>query len=173
MKGTLENLGWHFAKLSLLAFGGVNVVIPEIQRAAVGEGWMSAEEFSHLFAIAQAMPGPNVILAPLIGWRVAGVLGALVATVAMLLPSSLIVLALAGVWHRFRATRFVRAARRGLTPITVGLVVASGWLLTNAAAHTNAAYALAAGTVALVLVTRWNPIWFLLGGAALGVAGWI
>ncbi len=173
MKATLTGLALHFLALSLLAFGGVNVVIPEIERECVQQGWMSTEEFSHLFAIAQAMPGPNVILAPLVGWRVAGALGALVATVAMLLPSSVIVLALAGVWHRFRATRFVRAARRGLTPITVGLVVASGWLLMRAAAHSGADYALAAVTVALVLGTKWNPIWLLLGGAALGIAGWV
>jgi chromate transporter len=173
VKTALSSLGLHFASLSLLAFGGVNVVIPEIQRAVVQEGWMSDVEFSHLFAIAQAMPGPNVILAPLVGWRVAGLAGALVATGAMLLPSSLIVLALAGVWHRFRETRFVRAARRGLTPLTVGLVVASGWLLSRAAAHNLADYALGAVTVALVLTTKWNPIWLLLGGAALGVAGWV
>ena len=174
MKGSLSALAVQFAALSLLAFGGVNVVVPGMQHAVVGEGWMSSEEFAHLFAIAQAMPGPNVIVVPLIGWRVAGIPGAVVAATAMLLPSTALLLSVAGMWERFAHTRFVRAARAGLSPLAVGLVLASGWLLANAAAQRSVAALLLTGLATLTAVrTRWHPLLLLLAGALLGLLGWV
>lgn len=173
MNGTLSTLAWRFAGLSLLAFGGINVVVPGMEHAVVGAGWMGSDEFTHLFAIAQAMPGPNVIVVPLIGWRVAGPAGAVVAATAMLLPSSVLLLSVARIWERFAHTAPVRAARQGLAPLAVGLVLASGWLLTHAAARGSAAaYVLTAAATALAVRTRWHPLWLLLVGALLGLSGW-
>src|SRR5439155_1571647 len=76
----LLELGLYFAVLSLLSFGGMSLVLPEMQRYMVDvKGWMSATEFMQLFAVAQAAPGPNVLMSSLVGWKVAGFAGSLVA----------------------------------------------------------------------------------------------
>ena len=174
MKGVLTRLAWSFGTLSLVAFGGINVIVPGMQHAVVDPGWMSEAEFTRLFAIGQAMPGPNLIVVPLLGWRVAGLAGAAVATVAMLGPSTALLLGVSSLWHRHRETRVVRAARRGLAPLAVGLVLASGWILTrDEDQHAWAAYLLTAATAFLAMRTRWNPLWLLLGGALMGWLGWV
>jgi chromate transporter len=89
--GILATLAIQFAVLSLLAVGGANALVPELHRQAIDvHGWMSARQFADMFAIAQVPPGPNVILVTLIGYHVAGLAGALVATAAMCGPSCLV-----------------------------------------------------------------------------------
>ena len=103
MIGTLLALAFIFTELSLMAFGGGYAVLPEIQRRVVDvQHWVTAEEFSALFALAQAAPGPNMMIVPLIGWHVAGLPGLAVASIAKFLPSSLITCLTVSVWDRFR-----------------------------------------------------------------------
>jgi len=172
MSPALGDLARHFALLSLLAFGGANAVVPEMHRTAVDvHGWMSSAEFADLFALAQAAPGPNMMIVTLIGLRAAGVSGALLATAAICLPSCLLTFAVARTMDRFRASPWRAVLQSALTPITVGLVLGTGWVLTRAADHSIAAYVLTGGTVVWLLVLRWSPLWLIAGGAALGVAG--
>jgi chromate transporter len=85
---TLLELGRYFTLPSLLTFGGVSSVIPEMQRYIVDvKGWTAAD-FMHLFAVAQSAPGPNVLFASLIGYRIAGVGGSLVALVGLCVPAA-------------------------------------------------------------------------------------
>jgi chromate transporter len=162
----------HFALLSLLAFGGATAVVPEMHRFAVDRhGWMTGAEFADLFALAQAAPGPNMMVVTLIGLRAAGVAGAVIATLAMCLPSCLLAFAVMRAMDRFRASVWRGVLQAGIAPVTIGLVLGSGWVLTRAADHTPAAYALTAVTVVWVLATRSSPFWLLAAGAALGVAG--
>ncbi len=101
--GVLVGLALVFAQLSLLAFGGTNSVLPEMQRLVVtSHHWLDARDFAAMFALAQAAPGPNMMVVSLIGWRVGGLSGALVATVAVSLPSSALTYLVSGAWHRFR-----------------------------------------------------------------------
>jgi chromate transporter len=168
----LAVLAAHFALLSLVAIGGANVVVPDIHRFVVeGQGWMSGPEFAQLFAIAQAAPGPNVIVVTLIGWQVAGFAGALVATAAMTGPTCLLTYGVSRVWDRFRDKPWRKAVQAGLVPITVGLVLATGYILTRAADHDAAAYALTAATAIILVATRLNPLWLLAAGAVLGLLG--
>ena len=82
----------EFALLSFVAFGGATALLPELYRVVVEQHhWMDATTFAHMYAIAQAAPGPNVLVVTLIGWQVAGLAGALVATLAMCLPMSVVV----------------------------------------------------------------------------------
>ena len=79
---TLFSLAFIFLQLSFLALGGGNAIIPELQRQVVDvHHWMTSREFSELFALAQAAPGPNMMITSLVGWRVAGIAGLLVSTV--------------------------------------------------------------------------------------------
>lgn len=165
-------LASHFALLSLLAVGGINTVIPEMHRLVVeAYGLMTDPEFADLFAIARAAPGPNMLLVTLIGWKVAGLTGALALTGAICGPPSVLTFLVSRLWQRFRAAPWRLAVERGLGPLTVGLVLASGYVLTRAADHNFMAYALTGTTVLVTLGTRLNPLWLLGGGAVLGAIG--
>ena len=169
---TLGALAAQFATLSLVAFGGANAVIPEIHRQSVEvHHWMTDQDFAALFAIAQAAPGPNFLVTTLVGWKAAGLLGALVATAAMCAPSCLVTFWVAKVWDRYRETEWRIAVGAGLAPVTVGFVFSSAYVLVRAA---DADWRLALVTLASAAVaffTRLNPLWCLAAAAALGVAG--
>ncbi len=161
-----------FAELSLLAFGGGNSVLPEMQRRMVEvHGWMTAAQFNALFGLAQAAPGPNMMVATLLGWRVAGFWGAVAATVAMFGPSSIVTGVALRVWERFRHAPWRRAVQAGLVPVTAGLVSAGAALITATAAGTPALAAVVAAVAALSLATRLHPLWLLGAGAVFGLLG--
>ena len=168
----LIELAEQFGALSFLAIGGVNALIPEIHRRVVDvEHWLTDVDFSQAFAISQASPGPNMLIVSVIGWKVYGFLGALVATLAICLPTSAFTYAISHVWYRFRDAPLRAAIQHGLAPVTVGLVLASGYVLARTADETWAAYALTALTALLALSTRMHPLWFLAAAAALGAIG--
>jgi chromate transporter len=170
--GTIVSLAAVFLQLSLLAFGGTNSVLTEMQRQTVQvHQWLNPQEFAALFALAQAAPGPNMMVVSLIGWRVAGLAGALTSTIAVAAPSSVLTLLVSGAWYRFRDKPWRRALQAGLMPVTAGLVMASAALLIRA---TSTGWATAAVTVVsavLFLATRVHPLLVLGAAAALGAVG--
>lgn len=169
---TLASLAAVFGQLSLLAFGGANSILPELQRQIVdNQGWMSAHEFAALFALAQAAPGPNMMVVSLIGWRVAGLSGALVTTVAVAGPSSVLTYLASGYWFRFRNNPWRKAIQAGLLPVTVGLVIASAALLTRSTTLDWRTGLVTAVTAGLIFFTRLHPLLVLAGAAALGAIG--
>ena len=172
MVSLLLELFASFFLLSFVSFGGATAVIPELYRIAVAEhGWMTAQTFTDLFAIAQAAPGPNVLIVTLIGQHVAGWPGALAATLGMCLPMSLLVGLLFKHWDRLQHWRGRAAIQLGVAPMAVGLVLASGVLIVRSAEAGWASLLLVAVIVALNLRTRVHPLWLILLGAILGVTG--
>ena len=168
----LLSLALRFTMLSLLAVGGVTAVLPEVHRVVVDvHHWMSDAEFTDLFAISQASPGPNMLIVALIGWHVAGLPGALTATAAMCAPCCTLSFFVARVWDRFRGAPWRRAVEAGLAPITIGLVLATGWLLARGADTGWVASGITVSTTALVVLTRVNPLWLFVGAGLLGLAG--
>ena len=167
MNGSLlGKLGLTFLQLSLLAVGGANSVIPEVRRAVVTRsGWMSDETFTHLFAIAQSAPGPNILIVSLVGWRLVGLAGLMVATVAMMAPSCLLAFAVGRAWNRWSVAPIVGTLQQVLAPIAVGLIGASGLVLARAADHTAVAGGVTAAVTAFVFFTRQNPLWALVAAA--------
>ena len=100
---TLITLLLHFGLLSIAAVGGGNSAIPEIHRQAVEvSGWLTEREFADIFAISTAAPGPNFMISTLIGYHVAGPAGALVATLGMCGPSSVLAYYVSGTWEKFK-----------------------------------------------------------------------
>ena len=171
---TLYQLGVDFLGFSMLAIGGAISTLAEMHRTMVDQhGWMTAGEFAELVALSQAAPGPNILVVTLIGYRVAGLAGAFVATTAMCLPTSIITFAVAGVWQRFRDAPLRIAIEAGLAPMTVGLMLASSYLLVRAADQSIAAYVATAVTALVMLFTRINPLWLIGAGAVAGLAGLI
>jgi chromate transporter len=168
----LGALTLHFALLSLVAFGGANAVVPEIHRLAVdGNQWMSDREFADLFAISSAAPGPNVLIVSLIGFKVAGIVGALVATIAMCGPSSMLSYTVSRFWQRSEGAAWQDFIRKSLAPITIGLILASGWVLSQAADADWIGIAITVATVAALLWSKLNPLWLLGAAGLLGLAG--
>jgi chromate transporter len=174
MSEDIVQLAIDFSLLSLITVGGVITVLPEMHRNVVEvHGWMTGAEFAQLFALAQAAPGPNILVVSLIGWKVAGVAGAAVATAAVCGPSSILTYAVSRIWQRFRGAPWRRVVEDGLVPVTVGLMLAGGYLITLAADHSALAFAITAATAGIVLTTRIHPLWLLAAGGLLGLAGWV
>lgn len=119
-----------FAPLSLMAFGGGQAIVGEMQNQTVSvQGWLTEGRFADLFAIARAAPGPSTLLAALIGYDVAGLAGALVATLAVFVPSSLLIYAVGTWWMRHRSRPLGQAVERGLIPVAVGLIFSGGYIV--------------------------------------------
>jgi chromate transporter len=168
----IAQVALQFLLLSVLAIGGVNAVTPEIQRQVVDlRHWMSAREFAEMFAVAQATPGPNLLIATLVGWRVAGVPGAAIATVCMCGPSSVIVYAVTRAWDRFKDRPWRQIVQAGMAPVVVGLIGTSSYVLAKGADADWKGVALTVLGALVVWRTRLNPLWALGVAAALGVAG--
>lgn len=174
----LPGLFGHFLLLSLLAVGGAITTVPDMHRYIVAEHhWLTDAQFTASIAIAQAAPGPNVLFVAVLGWNVAGLLGAIATMTGILLPSTLL-----SVWAtrwgtQRRETRGVRAFTNGLMPLTLGLLVSTGWVLAEPylrePAHRWGALALICVTVLVMLRTRMSPIWLVALGTAAGAMGWV
>jgi len=166
----LAELFLEFFLLAFVAFGGATALLPEMQRVVVEQHqWMDAATFAHLYAIAQAAPGPNVLVVTLIGWQVAGVAGAFVATVAICLPISVLVFLLFRHWERFRGARWQQAIQFGVAPLAVGLVFAGAHLIGISAGLNWAGWCLVAATlVANLVFKRLHPLCLIAAGGFLG-----
>jgi chromate transporter len=168
----LVTLATNFALMSLFAIGGGNSAIPEMHRLAVEvEGWMTDRQFTDLFALAQVTPGPNMIIVTLVGYQVAGALGALVATAAMCGPSCVLAFYIGGVWERFKDARWRVVVQAGLLPISIGLLGASGFVVASAAVNSLAIGVLVAAVAGLSFFTRVNPAWIFAAAALIAFAG--
>ncbi|MEO8849665.1 MAG: chromate transporter [Casimicrobiaceae bacterium] len=170
----LLELASQFLVLSLLSFGGANATLPDIHRRVVDvHHWLTSTEFTQMFALSQAAPGPNVLVVSLIGWKVAGIAGGVIAMLSMCAPSSVLAYCVAHVSDRYRDAPLKLAIQRGLVPVTVGLIVASGFVLMRTTDHTSVAYALTLVTAAAVTFTRVHPLLLLGVGAAIGACGYV
>lgn len=167
---TLLDLFLTFARISLIAIGGANAAIPEIRHAAVDvHQWMSTDTFTHLFAVAQSAPGPNVLIASIIGWHVAGLAGLLVATVAMVLPASVLAFAVGRLISHFTHRREYKLVQDAVVPVAIGLIIASGIELSLYSAFDVLTWSMVIGTLVFVYFTEANPMWALLVCAIGGV----
>ena len=165
----LGHLATIFGQLSVLAIGGIAPMLPEMQRQVVDvRGYMDRTTFAALFALAQAAPGPNMMVATLVGWRVAGLPGALVATAGLIGPSSLLTYATVRLWHRFRERSWRRVLQAGLVPVTVGLVGAGAALLAAATTQGIVTAAITVIGTGVIVFTRAHPIIVLAGGTVVG-----
>lgn len=169
---TLFTLAWTFALMSLLAIGGANSTIPEMHRVAVEvQRWMTDAQFADMFAISQLSPGPNVLIVTLIGYHVAGIAGALVATLAMCGPSAILAYVVSRWLERASQSEWPAILQAALVPLSIGLMCASGLILAQTADRTWAAALITAVAAIVAFATRLNPLWMLVAGGCLGFAG--
>jgi chromate transporter len=165
-------LAWTFGLMSLFAVGGANAAIPEMHRVAVDvQHWMTDKQFADVFAISQMSPGPNVLIVTLIGYSVAGVAGALVASLAMCVPTAVLAYYVSRLLTRSSHSRWPAIIQAALVPLSLGLMSASGLILALASDRTWIAALVTLGAAVLAFATRLNPLWLLLAGGCLGFAG--
>jgi chromate transporter len=163
-----------FGLMSLFAVGGANAAIPEMHRLAVDvHHWMTDKQFADVFAISQMSPGPNVLIVTLIGYAVAGVAGALAATLAMCGPTAVLAYYVSGLLTRSSHSRWPAIIQAALVPLSIGLMGASALILALTSDRTWVAALVTAASAILAFATRLNPFWLLLAGGVLGFAGLI
>lgn len=170
---SLRDLFWSFTKLALQGFGGVLAVV---QRELVEKKrWLTPEEFVEDWAVAQILPGPNVLnLSLMIGDRYFGLRGALVALAGMLAFPMLIVLTLAAIFAGISDAPGVQGALRGMGAVAAGLITATGLKLIGALKNNvmGATVCWALGAIAFIAIALLHlPLaWVLLGVGGLACA---
>lgn len=169
----LGRLALYLALMSSISFGGIPPVLPDIQHFVVVENtWLTDRDFANFFAIAQTIPGPNMILLmALIGWKTAGIAGAVAASGATAVPPCTMYFVGYRLWDRFRDAPWQKIARAGLAPLTFGLIIAGGTVMARTIDHDYMMVAITAAAAALLLTTRINPLWFLGAAGVLGALG--
>ena len=172
--GSLGGMAAAFFKIGLVFFGGGFVLIPILHAQLVGSlQWLTTQEFVDGVAISNLTPGPIAVLATFTGFRLHGVPGALVATLALFTPAILVMLGLSWQYDRLKDTRRAQDFLAGVTPAVVGLVVGAALIL--APGSIPSLRALLFAGLALLLLTRfhWHPAFVLALGALLGTLHWI
>src|SRR5690625_6219897 len=113
-----------FFRVGLISFGGGYAMIPIIETEVVSHGWMTVQEFTNIIATAGMSPGPMATnIAIFIGYQTAGILGAIVSALGMLLPSLIIILIISSFFNKANQNKYVQYAFYGLRPIVVGLII--------------------------------------------------
>ena len=163
----------HIALLAIISFGGVPGVLPDLRDFVVtANGWLDDRGFANCFAIVQAIPGPNMILMmSFIGWKVGGLPTAIASALATFVPPCVLAHAAFRFWDRFREMAWQQRVRRGLAPVTTGLIIAGGYVMARTGGSGWLSLTVTAAVVALMLATRINPLWLVAAGGALGGLG--
>jgi chromate transporter len=172
-----DDLPWAlaavFVPFSLVSIGGGPSVFAGIQHQVVDiRQWMSAGDFVGLFAISRAAPGPGSMLSTLVGWHMWGLSGAVIATLAFFLPSSILCYGVVRVWNRYRGRPWHTALEQGLAPVGNGLVAAGAVSILGISGGGAVSWVIAFGAAGLLAIRpKLHPvILFVLGGV--GFVGW-
>jgi chromate transporter len=162
--GLLLTLSAIFLRMGSVTFGGGLVMVPLIESEVVNtHHWLTHQEFADAFALGQITPGPVLITATFVGYRVAGTLGALVATVSIFLPSFLMTIAAASSLRRFRNNEQVQSFLRGIAPAVVGLLVAAGLSVGRAGIHSWVGLSIMVLAMFTFIRFRPNAFWVIFG----------
>jgi chromate transporter len=161
-----------FVPFSFVSIGGGASIFAGVQHQSVNvHQWVTAREFIDLFALARGAPGPGSMLITLIGWKVAGLPGAFVATAALFIPSSVLCYVLARVWNAHRGKTWHKALETGLAPVGTGLILAGAIAILRLSGGTAAAWIVAvAAAVILGFRPRLHPLLLLTAGGVVFVA---
>lgn len=166
-----------FIKLSLfslIAFGGVNALLPTLYDISVNqEKWIDPDTFIHYFAIAQAAPGPNLLTVTLIGWNAFGLAGALLATLAVCWPSCILIFYIQRSINKLKHVQWKKTIEYSASALAVGLVLASAWQIAHRINESWSAYGLTLISILFIVTTKRHPLYLIGLGATLGFFGFI
>lgn len=164
----LIHLAWTFALLSILAVGGGTAVLPEMQTILAHQFGIDHTQFVHIYSIGQLAPGPNMLMVLVIGYQIAGLLGAGVVLLSFFLPSSLMCFYMGRLWNRFGESPWRRSIQNALEPISIGLMSSGVYAVAKASIVSSITLALALVTLYLILRTKINPVLVILGSGGFG-----
>ena len=163
----LINLAIALTPLSLVTIGGGASAVPDVQRQLVQvHGWVTNQQFLDAFAISRMTPGPGSLYVTLLGWQIHGWSGALVATLSIFLPTTVLILALAHVWRRHAGAPILLAFEAGLRPVAAGMVMAAVWVLLQTLHGGWIGWAVTAAATLALFRTRISPVALIGCGAA-------
>ena len=169
MDSPISTLFIQFSLMSLMAFGGGASVIPEMFRLTTQtHPWLTQYEMASFLALSQAVPGPNVLVVTLIGWKVAGIWGAILSTVGMCGPSSVLTFFAGRVWDRFQHAPWRSRVLAGLNSITIGFIAASAYYLALSVESELKYVAVTLITTIGLSIWKLNPLWFIALGGMVG-----
>jgi len=164
----LLTLSAIFLRMGSVTFGGGLVMVPLIEAEVVNSHhWLTHQEFADATALGQITPGPVLITATFVGYRVAGTLGALVATVSIFLPAFLMTVAAASSLKRFRNNEQVQSFLRGVAPAVVGLLLAAALSIGRAGIHSGIGVTIVILAMVALLRFRINAFWVILGAGVI------
>lgn len=170
MPNVLLTLFAVFMPLSLVTIGGGQSAVADIHRQVVDvHHWLSQAQFVDAFAIARMSPGPGSLLVTLIGFQVAGVAGAVVATVGIFVPPAFLIYGVARLWSRYEGAHWLVSIERGLRPVAAGMILAAVYVLLRALDGGWVAQLVAFASTAALLFTRLNPLVLVALGAGVFV----
>ncbi|OLN21562.1 chromate transporter [Domibacillus antri] len=160
-----------FFKLSPITFGGGYAMIPVIEREVVEKKhWLKQEEVTDLFALSGSIPGAIAInSAAFIGYRIAGVLGAIAATIGVMIPTFFIIVMLSIFYLFFSDHPKVEAAFEGIRPAVVALIVFAAYKMRKGAVVDKTTFAAAGCALVMLLVLRLHPVLVISAGAVSGI----
>jgi chromate transporter len=162
------HLAWTFALLSILAVGGGTAVLPEMQTILAHQFGIDHTQFVHIYSIGQLAPGPNMLMVLVIGYQIAGLIGAGVVLLSFFLPSSLMCFYMGRLWNRFGESPWRRTIQNALEPISIGLMCSGVYAVAKASVVSSITLALALVTLYLILRTKINPVLVILGSGGCG-----
>jgi chromate transporter len=164
----LIHLAWTFALLSILAVGGGTAVLPEMQTILAHQFGIDHTQFVHIYSIGQLAPGPNMLMVLVIGYQIAGLIGACVVLLSFFLPSSLMCFYMGRLWNRFGESPWRRSIQNALEPISIGLMSSGVYAVAKASVVSSITLGLALVTLYLILRTKINPVLVILFSGGLG-----
>lgn len=166
----LVNLYLTFFKIGLLGFGGGYAMVSLIQKELEIHGWLTAKEFIDIIAIAEITPGPIAInSATFVGYKVANFSGALIATLAVVTPSFIIVLLLAYFFQQLKGLNFMNLVLKILGPVIIGLIIATAFIMGGSVLTDRTSLLILIGVFLLLLTRKVHPIPLLLLSALAGI----
>ena len=175
----LLQLFWTFFKIGAFTFGGGYAMLPLIQAEVAAHGWMGAEELVNFVAVSESTPGPFAVnISTFVGTRLAGIPGAVCATLGVTLPSFIIILIVAKCFARFKSSALVQGCMSGLRPAVVGLIATALLSVGQTVFFPDgiafgAAFFVSLGVFLLsaaLAFRKLHPIWIIVISAAIGVA---
>jgi chromate transporter len=168
----LASILFAFGKISPMTFGGGFAMVPLIEKEViVRRSWLKSEELTDVLAVSQSVPGAVAInSAMFIGYRLAGIPGAVAAMAGVLLPTLIIVLALAVAFTQYRNLPLVNAAFEGIRPAIVAIICYAGYRVSKSAVTDKTTLGILLGSIGALLFVNVHPALVIIGGFLLGVA---
>jgi len=157
-----------FALLSILAVGGGTAVLPEMQTLLLHQFGITHTQFVHIYSIGQVAPGPNMLMVLIIGFKIAGLIGALTVLLAFFLPSSILCFYVGRIWGRFGDSPWRRCIQNALEPISIGLMASGVYAVAKASIVSPITLGLALATLYFILKTKVNPVYIILAAGLVG-----